>query len=146
MIAKGQPARITVPSPSGRDVTVSGMVEFVSLSADPVAGLFGVRVSFDNPDGILIPGTVTRVQILVFSAPDALVIPASALMTEGDDSFVWVVDTKRIRATKRKITIGWQGDESVEIVAGVNVGDRIVSKGQNRLTDNALVKILNPEK
>jgi RND family efflux transporter MFP subunit len=145
MIAKGQPARITVPSPSGRDVTVSGMVESVSLSADPVAGLFGVRVSFDNPDGILIPGTVTRVQILVFSAPDALVIPASALITEGDDSFVWVVDTKKI-AAKHKITIGWQGDDAVEIVAGINVGNRVVSKGQNRLTDNALVKILNPEK
>lgn len=145
MIAKGQPARIVVPSPSGRDVTVTGTVESVSLSADPVTGLFGVRVSFDNPDGMLIPGTVAKVHILVFSAPDALVIPTSALMTEGDDSFVWTVDTKRI-ASKRKITAGWQGDETVEIIAGVNVGDRVVRKGQNMLTDNVLVKITGPEK
>jgi RND family efflux transporter MFP subunit len=145
MIAKGQPTRIVVNSPSGRDVTVSGMVESVSLSADPVTGLFGVRVTFDNPDGKLTPGTVTRVQILVFSAPDALVIPASALMTEGDSNFVWIVDKKRI-ASKRMITVGWQGDDAVEIVAGANVGDRVVSKGQNMLTENALVKILNPEK
>jgi membrane fusion protein, multidrug efflux system len=145
MIAKGQPARIVVPSPSGRDVTVLGLVESVSLSADPVTGLFGIRVTFDNPDGILTPGTVTRVQILVFSAPDALVIPASGLMTEGDGHFVWIVDNKRI-TSKRMITVGWQGDDTVEIVAGVNVGDRVVSKGQNMLTENALVKILNPEK
>jgi membrane fusion protein, multidrug efflux system len=145
MIAKGQPARIVVPSPSGRDVTALGMVESVSLSADSVAGLFGVRVTFDNPDGILIPGTVTRVQILVFSSPDALVMPHSALSTEGDGDFVWVVNKKRI-ATKRKITVGWQGDEDIEIIAGVNVGDRVVTNGQNKLTDKALVKILNPEK
>jgi len=145
MIAKGEPAKIVVPSPSGRDVTVLGAVESVSLSADPVTGLFGVRVTFDNPDGKLTPGTVSRVQILVFSAPDALVIPASALMTEGESNFVWIVDKKRI-ASKRMITVGWQGDDAVEIVAGVNVGDRVVNKGQNRLTENALVKILNPEK
>jgi RND family efflux transporter MFP subunit len=145
MIAKDQPARIVVPAPSGRNVTVSGRVEFVSLSADPVTGLFGVRVSFDNPDGILIPGTVTRVQILVFSAPEALVIPASALVTENEKHLVWVVDKKNI-ASKRMITVGWQSDESVEIVAGVNVGDRVVNKGQNRLTDKALVKIVAPEK
>jgi RND family efflux transporter MFP subunit len=145
MTAKGQPAKIVVPSPSGRDVTVSGVVESVSLSADPITGLFGVRVSFDNPAGVLVPGTVTRVQILVFSAPDALVIPTSALMTEGENDFVWVVDKKRI-VTKRKITVGWQGDDAVEVVAGVNVGDRVVNKGQNRLTENALVKIINPEK
>jgi RND family efflux transporter MFP subunit len=145
MIAKDQPAKIVVPSPSGRDVTVSGRVDFVSLSADPVTGLFGVRVTFENPDGILVPGTVTRVQILVFSSPDALTVPASALSTEGDNRFVWVVDKKKI-ATKRMITVGWQGDESVEIIAGVNVGDRVVTKGQNKLTDKPLVKILNPEK
>lgn len=144
-IAKGQPAKIVVPSPSGRDVTVTGLVESVSLSADPVTGLFGVRITFDNPDGILVPGTVTRVQILVFSSPNALVIPTSALVTEGEDHFVWVVDKKKT-ASKRKITVGWQGDDTVEIVAGVNVSDRVVSTGQNRLTDNALVKILNPEK
>lgn len=145
MIAKDQPARIVVPAPSGRGVTVPGRVEFVSLSADPVTGLFGVRVSFANPDGILVPGTITRVQILVFSAPDALVIPASALVTEGEKYSVWVVDKKKI-ASKRMITIGWQGDESIEIIAGVNVGDRVVSKGQNRLTDMVLVKIIAPEK
>jgi membrane fusion protein (multidrug efflux system) len=145
MIAKDQPAKIVVPSPSGRDSIVTGRVEFVSLSADPVTGLFGVRISFDNPDGTLVPGTATRVQILVFSSPDALVIPALALVTDGNDNSVWVVDKKRI-ATKRKITIGWKGDESVEIVAGINVGDRVVTKGQNKLTNEALVKILNPEK
>ncbi len=145
MIAKDQPAKIVVPLPSGRDVTVSGVVDFVSLSADPITGLFGVRVTFENPDGILVPGTVTRVQILVFSSPDALTVPTSALSTEGDNRFVWIVDKKKI-ATKRMITVGWQGDESVEIIAGVNVGDRVVTKGQNKLTDKPLVKILNPEK
>jgi RND family efflux transporter MFP subunit len=145
MIAKGQPAKIVVPSPSGREATVPGQVEFVSLSADPVTGLFGVRVSFDNPDGVLVPGIITKVQILVFTGPDVLAVPMSALVTEGTDNFVWFVNRKNI-ATKRKITIGWQGDESIEIIAGINVGDRVVSKGQNLLTDNALVKIVAPEK
>jgi RND family efflux transporter MFP subunit len=145
MIAKGQPAKIVLPSSSGEDITITGMVEFVALSADPVTGLFGVRVTFDNPDGILKPGTITRAQILVFSAPDALIIPASALSTEGDERFVWVVDKKKI-ATKRTITVGWQGDEDVEVITGVNVGDLVISNGQNKLNDKALVKIVNPER
>ncbi len=145
MIAKGQPAQIIVPMPSGKDITVTGLVESVSLSADSVTGLFGVRVTFDNPDGALVPGVVARVRILVFSSPDALVIPAAALSVDGNDRFVWVVDKKRI-ATKRMITVGWQGDEDIEVIAGINVGDRVVTKGQNKLTDNALVKIVNPEK
>ncbi len=132
-IKKGQPAKIIVPLRTG-DITVLGQVESVALSADPTTGLFAVRVVFDNPNDVLVPGNVTRVQILVYSVPDSLIIPKPAVVSEADKRYVFVVDKKNI-AEKRMITVGWEGDEDVEVIAGINVGDRVVTKGQNKLTD-----------
>jgi membrane fusion protein (multidrug efflux system) len=143
-LKKGQPARIIVPL-RHEDVTVLGQVESVALSADPVTGLFAVRVVFDNPDGMLVPGNITRAQILVYSVPNALIIPKSAVLSEGDKRSVFVVDKSNI-AEKRMITLGWEGDEDVEVVAGINVGDRVVIKGQNKLADGALILERKPEK
>jgi membrane fusion protein (multidrug efflux system) len=137
-IRKGQPAKIIVPLRTG-DVSAIGYVESVALSADPVTGLFAVRVVFDNPDGALVPGNIVRVQILVYSVPNAVIFPKSAVISEADKRYVFVVDKKNI-AEKRMVTLGWEGDENVEVIAGINVGDRVVTKGQNKLADGLLVK------
>jgi len=131
-----------VPSPSGRDVTVSGMVESVSLSADSVAGLFGVRVSFDNPDGVLIPGTVTRSRSSSSRHPtpwlSRLRLMLRAMIISSGS---WI----RAGSPLSGDHVGWQGDDAVEIVA-VSRRRPGLSRGQNMLTDNALVKITGPEK
>jgi RND family efflux transporter MFP subunit len=132
-IKKGQPARVVLETPEG-DVTVTGEVETVSLSANKNTGLFEAKILLDNNRGLLKPGTITNLEVLVYSADDVLLIPKSALVEADDKTFVFVVNDGN-KAVKRKIVPGRENGESVEVKEGLKDGDSVVIRGQNKLSE-----------
>ncbi len=144
-VKKGQPARIVLETPGG-DVTVVGEVETVSLSANKNTGLFEAKILLDNAKGLLKPGTITNLEVLIHSADNVLIIPKRALVKVGDETFVFVVN-RESKAVKKKIVSGWENDETAEVKSGLKAGDRVVIRGQNKLSDEeSLVLIHNEEK
>ncbi|NUR88694.1 MAG: HlyD family efflux transporter periplasmic adaptor subunit [Nonomuraea sp.] len=73
------------------------------------------------------PGMSAVARLTVRQAPDAVAAPASAIVTSGRESVVWLV--RNGTAERRVVKLGAQGDAVVEISQGLNVGDRIVVKG-----------------
>jgi multidrug efflux pump subunit AcrA (membrane-fusion protein) len=67
------------------------------------------------------------VRLTVRESPDAVAVPASAIVSSGRESVVWVV--RNGKAERRVVKLGAQGDAEVEIVSGLAVGDRVVVKG-----------------
>ncbi|MBN1573685.1 MAG: efflux RND transporter periplasmic adaptor subunit [Deltaproteobacteria bacterium] len=144
-IKKGQPARVVLKTPE-KTVTVTGEVETISLSANKNTGLFEAKILLDNNEGLLKPGTITNLEILIYSAEDVLIIPKKALVETGDETFVFVVNSES-KAVKKKVVSGWENDENTEVKEGLKVGDRVVIRGQNRLSDEEnLVLIHNKDK
>ncbi|WP_188188623.1 efflux RND transporter periplasmic adaptor subunit [Nonomuraea sp. SYSU D8015] len=73
------------------------------------------------------PGMSAVTRLTVRESPSAVAAPASAVVSSGRESVVWVV--RNGVAERRVVKLGAQGDAVVEVLSGLSVGDRIVVKG-----------------
>lgn len=133
-IRKGQPAVLTVPGLPGREFT--GTVDVVNLAADPQTKKFGVRAVFENSDLALRPGTFGTAAFAVETHEDALIVPQRAVI---EDAYVFIV--RDGRAVRKDVTLGLQNDVSIEILSGLEPGDRVIVEGNFGLEDGAPVEI-----
>jgi membrane fusion protein, heavy metal efflux system len=105
----------------------SGRVGVVSSAVDPVTRTLQVRVVLPNSDAQLKPGMFGGIRILR-STTSGIVLPATAVLREGNDSSVFVARGNG-RFERRSVKIGRSVDGTLEILSGVNAGDTIVSDG-----------------
>jgi len=116
---------------------ITGRVTRVGLQADPRSRLVEVEVTFPTSSRGVIPGALTQVRITIGEREGTLLIPRWAV-SEGR---VWVIDGSD-RARSRQVAMGLTGEEEVEILSGLEVGDRVVVAGGSLLTDGALTRIV----
>jgi RND family efflux transporter MFP subunit len=131
-IREGQPARYAAGGASGR-------VQRVALQADPATRLVEVQVAFPPTAG-LIPGTLASVEIQVASRDDAVQAPRAAVR----DGTVWVVNEQN-RVTRRRVQVGLESADAVELLAGAAPGERVVVEGGSLLSDGAQVRVVSAE-
>ncbi len=91
--------------------------------ADPSTHTFRLRMDLEEPDGTLFPGMLVRVNVPV-SEREALFIPESALFRRGELRAVYVLDDQD-RARLRQVRIGSRIDGRLEVLAGLDAGERI---------------------
>jgi len=126
-VAKGTPARVRVPAWPGREFEAK--VERSAWGLDPRSRTLRVEIDVPNPRGELRSGMYAYATIDV-EGRDALALPASAVVTEGDvnvgyQNFCYIIEDGRVKRTR--IEIGARNDQLVEVlkkrVAGANNGD-----------------------
>lgn len=88
-----------------------------------------VRLVLDNPDGKLRAGMLARVRLAAAAHEVAVAIPRQALISSGTDNRV-VVQTSDERFVVMPVEVGLITPEQVEIVRGLNAGERVVTSGQ----------------
>ena len=128
----GKPVRIFVP---GVDQPETGKVLTRPAAVDPTGVSADVRVSFDNPTR-LAAGTPVRVEIVAEQHPNALAVPAIAVLHENEDAFVMLAGADN-KAHRRKVTVGLTTPKLIEITSGLKAGDAVIVQGQQGLPDNA---------
>ena len=69
----------------------------------------------------------------VRTARDAVSVPASAVVRDGNRDAVWVQDGRVAR--RRVVTLGTQGEDVVEVSKGLLAGERVVVRGADRVRD-----------
>jgi cobalt-zinc-cadmium efflux system membrane fusion protein len=130
-IKKGQAASISLPAYPGE--RFQGKVSFVSdvLQADTRRAL--VRISVPNADGRFKPNMFANVSFAVAQAT-APAVPPSALLMNNENTTVFV-EVAPWTFVRRAIETGSQEDGSVRIQSGLQVGERVVTKGGVLLND-----------
>jgi multidrug efflux pump subunit AcrA (membrane-fusion protein) len=105
-----------------------------------------VWVETGNAKGALRPGSTVQVQIVARQVPDAITIPAAALLQnpEGGRS-VMVVGTDQ-HAHQTEVEVGIRSADRVQITKGLTAGQTVVTTGAYGLPDNTRVKPMQPEK
>jgi cobalt-zinc-cadmium efflux system membrane fusion protein len=121
----GQGVKVTVPAFPGS--TFSGKVILVSSVVDPETRTVKVRTEVPNPDSRLKPDMFANVEIITDVHRTAISIPQSAVLNDGGKTVVFVADGNGYK--KRQVTAGIQGNDRVEIIDGLNAGDKVVVKG-----------------
>ena len=131
----GDPVRIGIDALPGREV--AGVIDFVSLKADPVTKTFRVKILVDNADGAIRPGMIARVALLRRLVPDALVAPLFALVDKGGERYLFVENSGVARI--RRVDTGIINGDQVQITKGLQPGDRLIVVGQTEVEDGTRV-------
>ncbi|HWK08869.1 MAG TPA: efflux RND transporter periplasmic adaptor subunit [Vicinamibacterales bacterium] len=135
-VQSGQRVNITVP---GAEEPVAGKVLTRPAAVDPGGVAADVRIAFDR-ETTLPAGTPVRVDIVTDEHPNALAVPADAVLHEEDQTFVMLAGSDN-KAHKRKVSTGLSTAKQVEITAGLKAGDAVIVQGQQGLPDGAPVSI-----
>ena len=121
----GQEVRLSVPAFPGS--TFTGKVILINSVVDPDTRTVKVRTEVPNPDGRLKPEMFANVSIITEQNRAAISIPQSALLNDEGKTIVFVADGGSYK--KRQVTAGIQGNDRVEIIDGLQAGDKVVVKG-----------------
>src|SRR2546430_17002931 len=136
LLKVGDQASIDV---SGMDKPTEGKVTLVSPALDPNSTTVEVWVQAKNPDQALKPGASVRLSMVSEIVPDALVVPASAVLTAADGSATVMVIGSDQHAHQLAVKVGIRQDENVQILDGLKEGQSVVASGAYGLPDNTKV-------
>lgn len=131
-LASVQPGnQVTGTSTAYPGQAFEGLVSTVDARLDVATRAVNVRADFPNPDKLLRPGMLMQVE-LFRPERDALVIPEIAVVQVGRESFVFRVEAD---GTVEQVSVeaGVRRDGKVEILEGLQVGQRIVIDGTGKL-------------
>lgn len=138
-IKLGQTASVLITSVGE---TYSGKVIEVGSSADLTSRAFTVKIEIQNSKQLIRPGMIAEVKLSSSQEKEMITLPAEAILHDfNNQSYVFVVDKKQNKAFKRKISIGNVVENKIIITSGLNVGETIVTAGQNKLNDGSLISI-----
>lgn len=121
-----------------------GTVYQVSPSIDRVTRTVGVEIRIPNPNCRLKPGMFARLDLVLQRRENVAVVPDSALLRAGEESFAFVVNGST--AHRRVLKLGLAEGPRHEVLEGVKPGDLIVVRGQHMLKDGDTVKVVEEVK
>ena len=129
---KGSQVQITIPD---ANKTVNSTIFLISQSVDPNQRGFIAEAKIPY-DPILKPSQSAVVKILDYAAANVIVIPVNVVQSDETGKYVFVLSKSsngKTTAHRVIVTLGEVYGESVEIKAGLNAGDQLVTEGFQNL-------------
>ncbi len=118
-----------------------------SGQADPNTQTYEVSFTFTPPEDLLIlPGMTATLQTFLelnngsSLATQGVSAPLAAIVAEGDERFVWIVDPDEMTVSKRTIIVGDSVGENIAIISGLEAGETIVAAGGSYLHEGMKVR------
>ena len=127
------------------DAPLAAHVIKIVPTADRTKATVRVRIGFEKLEPRILPDMGIKVRFLddtpapAADAGPRIRVPAGAVQREGGEAFVWVVSDGR--AERRAVTLGPESEGSVEIRAGVQNGEELISPVVQGLEDGSKVKL-----
>ena len=140
----GQRVRVRVDTFPGS--SWEGTVTTINPEVDVATRNVRVRATFDNPDGRLRPGMFAQVEVVGHERRTALVIPATApIFAPFGDSVFRVEQAKGgegVAVVRQQfVRLGERRGDFVEVLSGLDEGDRVVSAGAFKLRNGMAVAL-----
>jgi multidrug efflux pump subunit AcrA (membrane-fusion protein) len=95
-------------------------------------------VDVHNPDDALVSGMYAEVKLRLKQNDDALSVPIEAVTRNGSEASVLLVDRDN-RISDRKITIGLESADRLQVLSGLDEGDRVVVGNRSQFRTGELV-------
>ena len=140
-IVAGQKATLTFDAIN--DLSISGVVQSIDLVGTVTQGVvnYNVKITFDVQDDRVKSGMSVSASIITNNKQDVIVVPNSAVKSKNGVSYIDLFSNKVATSStpqtvnetpiQQQVEIGLSNDTETEIVSGLIVGDRIVTKTSN---------------
>jgi len=118
----------------------------VSPALDPNSTTVEIWVQCKNPNEVLRPGTSAEITMVARTVKDALAIPAAALLTAQDGTTSVMVAGTDGKAHQQTVKAGFHDADKVQIIEGLQAGQKIVGNGAYGLPDNSRISAAEANK
>jgi RND family efflux transporter MFP subunit len=135
-IQAGVAARVTPYGMKG--LSFEGKVARIASSLNPNTRTMRTEIDLPNQEGRLMHGMYAQVELKLDEQPDALTVPATALLTEGPQAYVFTV--KDDRAVRTNIRTGLDDGIRVEVKQGLDDDALVVLAGKGLVADGSPVR------
>ena len=138
-VAVGQ--GISMQTSAYPDRNFAGTVVRILPNLNTTARTLIVEAEVANGEGLLKPGQFATVRVTQSKPENAVMIPASAIRTEGDINKVYVVKDGAVR--ERLVQPGLLENDLIQIKTGIAEGEVIATSNLNELFDGVFVRQTN---
>jgi membrane fusion protein, multidrug efflux system len=122
-----------------------GKVRQIGNNINPANRSFGIEVAVPNPENLLRPNQVAKLQIIDYTSKNALVVPTNVILSNGDGTkFVYVADKingKSAVAKKVVVTTGKSSENVTEILSGLDKKSVIITEGMNTISEGMKIEL-----
>jgi RND family efflux transporter MFP subunit len=119
-----------------------GRIKLVSPTIDPSSGTIKVTVEINKyPEGVR-PGDFAQVKIVTEQRNNSTLVPKIALVNDRGEQVLFISQADTT-CERRVVEVGFQDDSNAEIMKGLNVGERVVVKGQRSLKHGSAIKVID---
>lgn len=130
-------AQVRFIGPDGKELPMSGRINFTASTVDPKLATVQLRAQVANPDMRWLPGQFVRVRLLA-GEQEGVLVPQAAVVQTEQSRMVWVVDAEGKAAMKPVRTAGWVGNDWV-VTGGLEANDRVIVDNLVKLRPGAPV-------
>lgn len=138
LLQRGQ--SVSVTSDSYPNKMFTGSVTYISPSVDPSTRTIAVQALLPNQKSLLRPGMFVHIEQEVSMQKGALVVPQMAIIAGVKGYSVYVVENSR--AVQKPLMLGNRFKNMVVVKSGLQLGDKVVVSGQDKLQDGGAVNVL----
>lgn len=122
------------------DQIFSGKITLISPTINLMTRTASVEITIPNRNHKLKPGMFAQVEIIIRKKDDAVLIPAYAVLEQGDTKKVFTVVSGK--AMLRLIEVGIDQGDSVEVKSGLDAGDTLIVAGHHRVSSSDSIRIV----
>ena len=121
-----------------KNKTYKGKIESVASRVDAQTRSILARAKIDNENFEIIPGSLLEIEIF-YNEKNTLGIPDTSIMYEGSKKFIYkIVENNLIK--KIEIETGIRNKGNLEVLSGINEGDKLVAEGLTKVRPGMKVK------
>ena len=121
-----------------KNKTYEGKIESVASRIDAQTRSILARAKINNPSNEIIPGSLLEIEIL-YNEKESLSIPDTSIMHEGSKKFIYKIIENGI-TKKIEVETGIRNKGNLEVLNGLNQGDKIVAEGLTKVSPGMKVK------
>lgn len=137
-ISVGSKVYITISAVS--EEPFETVISNISPTADGQTKLYTVEAYLENSNHEIKPGMFASINLVLDKKDNTISVPLNTVIESSGEKYVYVIDENNI-AHKTIVETGLKNDEYIEITSGVNMGDKVVTIGQDFLSDGSTVSI-----
>jgi multidrug efflux system membrane fusion protein len=136
----GNALQVRATPSEGTGIPIDGSLAFVDNNVDSTTGTVLLKARFSNPEATIWPGQYMSVALQLYVDPNALILPAPAVLTGQQGTYVFTIDTAGT-AKQQPVQVSRTVDTLAIIASGLREGERVVVDGQSRLVPGSKVAI-----
>ncbi|HEY0212719.1 MAG TPA: efflux RND transporter periplasmic adaptor subunit [Paenirhodobacter sp.] len=127
--------------PDNSIYAAKGRLEAAEPQVEPTTGMVTLRMTYPNPDMILLPGMYVEVDLPQSVAHDAIALPQSTVMRDrAGSAYVWVVADGKV--AQRPVHVATASGNNWVLSDGVQPGDQVITSGFQKVAVGAPVQIV----